>query len=121
MPDEPDLDAPILTGVREALEDDGDEPEGELPTGFLVWGGLIHAVLATVYFLVISAIAIAVDLGLHWFETLGFVQKYKLSRIIGWEIELMAYTLATIDAFLFMRMLIKPAIEWIARTVRRER
>jgi hypothetical protein len=93
--------------VEEPLE------EEEPPIGFVVWGMAIHTVLATIYFLLITCIAIAIDLSLHWFETLGFVQKYGLSPIIKWEVELMAYTLATVDTFLFVRMLIQPVVEYV--------
>jgi hypothetical protein len=79
----------------------------------------IHTVLATIYFLLITCIAIAIDLSLHWFETLGFVIKYGLSPIIKWEVELMAYTLATVDTFLFARMLIQPVVEYVVELRRK--
>jgi len=60
----------------------------------------------------------AIDLGLHWFERRCFVQEYELSPVIRWEVELMAYTLATVDTFLFLRMLIQPGIQWVVAVVR---
>ncbi len=84
-----------------------------------VWGHAVETLLSTSYFLLISGIAIAVDLGLHRFQALPFVAHYGLSPIIRWEIELMAYTLATVDFFLFMRRLIQPTIEFVIDTVRR--
>ena len=85
----------------------------ELPFGWVVWGNLVHTSVTTFYFLFISCIAIGIDLALHWFVKLQFVQTYELSSIIRWEIEGMAYTLASVDVFLFMRVLLQPIIEFI--------
>lgn len=97
------------------------QEETEVPFWMVVWGKAIHVVLWTAYFLLISAAAIGIDLGLHWFEALCFVERYHLSRIIQWEIELMAYTLATVDCFLFMRALIQPIVEFMAGLIIRVR
>lgn len=114
MPDEPEV-----LESDDALQEEEQE-EVHAPFLYVLWDGLIHTVLATIYFLVISAIAIAVDLVLHWVEARKVVEIYKLSRIIHWEVEFMAYSLATVDTFLFVRMLTKPGIEWIVRFVRRD-
>ncbi len=90
----------------------------EIPLWWVFWESAIHTVLSTIYFILITLIAVAIDLGLHWFESLAFVEYYGLSRIIKWEIELMAYTLATVDCFLFMRKLIQPVAEFLADMVR---
>jgi hypothetical protein len=93
-------------------------PETESPFR-LLWDRLIHTLLYTIYFLLISCIAIGIDLSLHWFERLRFVERYGLSPIIQWEIELMAYTLATVDCFLFMRKLIEPVVKFLAGLIQR--
>ena len=95
----------------------GEKHEPELPFWMVLWGRFIHIFLWTAYFLLISAAAIGIDLGLHWFEKRSFVENYGLSPIIRWEIELMAYTLATVDCFLFMRRLIQPIVEYTARVI----
>jgi hypothetical protein len=87
----------------------------------MLWDRLVHTLLFTIYFLLIGCIAIGIDLSLHWFERLQFVEHYRLSRIIQWEIELMAYTLATVDCFLFMRKLIQPVVEFFAGLIKRWR
>ena len=116
MPDNPNAEDYEIPSVSpEPLE----FAEEEVPASFVVWGGIVHTFLYAFYFLGISCVAIAIDLGLHWFETLCFVERYKLSGIIRWEVELMAYTLATVDTFLFIRVLIQPGIQWLVRTVRR--
>lgn len=99
---------------------DGDEVVVEVPLWLEFWGAAIETVLSTLYFLFISAIAVGIDLGLHWFERRPFIELYGLSRIIQWEIELMAYTLATVDCFLFMRrLLIQPVIEFVVKALKR--
>jgi hypothetical protein len=100
--------------------DPGEEysPETESPFRVL-WDRLIHTLLFTFYFLLISCVAIGIDLSLHWFERLRFVEHYGLSRIIRWEIELMAYTLATVDCFLFTRKLIQPVVKFLAGLIKR--
>jgi len=100
------------------LEAELEDEESELPFGFVIWGMAIHTVLSSVYFVLIACLAIAIDLGLHWFEELHWVQQYQLSPIIKWEVELMAYTLATVDTLLFLRALIQPGIQYIWRQVR---
>jgi hypothetical protein len=107
------------------IEDAGTDPQDEevvieVPPWLEFWGAAIETVLSTLYFLFISSIAVGIDLGLHWFERRPFIQFYGLSRIIQWEIELMAYTLATVDCFLFMRrLLIQPVIEFVVKALKR--
>ena len=90
--------------------DDADE---EVPIHWVIGAMTLHTALSTFYFLLITCIAIGIDLGLHWFEKRPFVEKYGLSPLISWEVEFMAYTLATVDAFLFLRMLIKPGVDYL--------
>jgi hypothetical protein len=92
--------------------------EEEYPLWAVLWTGTVHTVLSTIYFVLITCLAVAIDLGLHWFETLTFVRRYGLSPIIRWEVELMAYTLATVDCFLFVRALIKPLVVFLNATWR---
>jgi hypothetical protein len=89
--------------------DGAEEALAELPPsiGLRIWGMAIDAILAIFYFLLISCIAIAIDLGLRWLTNRAFVEKYGLSPIIKWEVELIAFTLATVGTFLFLRMLIQ--------------
>ncbi len=99
---------------EEALE------EQQSPIGFRIWGMGIHAILATFYFLLISCIAIAIDLGLHWLTRRAFVEEYGLSPIIKWEVELTAFTLATIGTFLFLRMLIQRVTQFAWSVTKRK-
>ncbi len=103
-----------LDGAGEALV------ELPLPIGLRIWGMAVHAILATFYFLLISCVAIAIDLGLRWLTNRAFVEKYGLSPIIKWEVELVAFTLVTVGTFLFFRMLIQRVTQF-AWTVSKRR
>ena len=72
----------------------------------------------TLNFLVLSCIAIGIDLSLHWLEKTRFVEMYGLSRIIRWEVEAMAYALASVDCVLFLWGLIEPLIHSVVEMVR---
>jgi len=103
-----------------ALEGAGGlQEEVEVPAWLELWGHAVETLLSTIYFLLISAIAVSIDLRLHRFQALPFVVRYGLSWVIRWEIELMAYTLATVDCFLFMRRLIQPLVGFVAEAIRR--
>jgi len=92
-------------------EDEEHEDFAELPVWAVLWDPLVHVIVHTAYFLLIASVAVAIDLGLHWFERRWWVERYVLSRWIRWDIEFMAYALATVDCFLFLRTLIKPLVE----------
>lgn len=104
----------LLTDVtEESLEE---EP---VPLGLRIWGMAVRAILVTIFFVLISCIAIAIDVALHWFASLPLVAKYGLSPIIRWEVELVAYTFATVGTLLLLRMLIQPVVEFAWRVTKR--
>jgi hypothetical protein len=106
--------AQVTEAEEPPLESEQYDEEG-VPLWLEIWGKLIHAILYTAYFFVIICMAIAIDLSLHWFEKRPFVEYLQLSRVIKWEIELMAYSLAGVDCFLFMRRLIEPLVTYVRR------
>jgi hypothetical protein len=117
--DEGTIDIEYVDGAP--LSDPESNEVAAVPYWLEVWGHLVETLVSTIYFLLISSIAVLIDLGLHRFDALPWVERYKLSPVIRWEIELMAYTLATVDCFLFMRKLIQPIIEFVADGIRRFR
>lgn len=87
--------------------------DAQIPFSWTLWGRTIHAIVYAVYFLVISAPAVAIDFGIRWYERRAFIEKYGLSPILKWEFEFMAYALATVDCFLFLRAIIQPVVDFI--------
>lgn len=103
----------LMNTREEALEV---EP---VPLGFRIWRMAIHVALAIIFFVLISCLAIVVDHGVHWYASLPAVARNGLNPIIRWEVELIAYTIATVGTLLFLRMLIQPAMGFAGRVIKR--
>lgn len=88
-----------------------DEFEDDMPFTWVLWGRILHISLNTLYFLAISCIAIAIDLWLHWFERLSFVERYGFSPIIKWEIEHHGLHSSNGRLLPFLRSLIQPVAD----------
>jgi ABC-type phosphate transport system permease subunit len=81
--------------------------------------GFSHALVSTIWFILISLLAASIDLSLHWFEGLQFVEKYGLSRLIRGVIECTAGALALADSMLFCLTIYEPVVKYVRRWIGR--